>query len=122
MFVVKIIRSRLNCVNSPLLWLHTVLQLCASFVRMSPAYVSDAPAFGEFRRLSTRLADGIRSFDLPVRTRDVKAALRRNVYDGDGTYINTELTIRSWSAFSAAENPTPSAMENDARPLPTDAT
>lgn len=63
--------------------------------------------------------DDIRSFDLPVRTRDVKATLRRNVYDGDGTYVNTELTIRSWSVLRRWKPFPPSwRTTRPIRPLP----
>lgn len=63
--------------------------------------------------------DDIRSFDLPVRTRDVKATLRRNVYDGDGTYVNTELTIRSWSVLRRWKPfPPPWGTTRPIRPLP----
>lgn len=84
---------------------------CSGIRRVSAAV--DSP-----RLVSSRLASPTRRYSLfrpSVRTRDVKAALRRNVYGGDGTYVNTELIVRSWSAFSVAENSAPSAMENDER-------
>lgn len=85
MFLAEYSRSKLNRIKSPS-HLQKRAIVCGKNVHEFHTHAHRAPALGEFRRLSTRLVDGMRSFDLPrPRTRDVKATcapqrLRRRWY------------------------------------------
>jgi len=83
------------------------------YVWMSLAYWRNALAFGEFRWLSTRLARWYSLFRPSRPNKRCKGNVRRNVYDGDRTYVNSKLTVRSWSVLRRLKT-VPSAMENDA--------